>query len=134
MSGTPFECSGLFHGTRGEIQAMTAQVKPPESVYECMINLLSESPDDEDVISVFRGQASINDVRAKMGLEPDVLPYSAQKQLLDPYSYTMELGDGLCTAIIDRMVHSEAKIERDFIQHLGDEYEAVWREFSRTQN
>lgn len=113
MRGTSFDCSGLFHGTRGEILAR-AEVKPPESVYECMINLLSENPDDEDVISVFRGQASINDVRAKMGLELDVLPYSAQKLYLDPYSYTMELGEALRDKIVDRMLKSPDDDEKAF--------------------
>ena len=122
MRGTPFDCSGLFHGTRGEILART-QVKPPESVYECMINLLSESPEDEDVIAVFRGQASINDVRAKMGLEPDVLPYSAQKLYLDPYSYTMELGELLADKIIARMMFSTNSAERDFVVHRRKDLE-----------
>lgn len=120
MRGTPFECSGLFHGTRGEILAR-AQVKPPESVCECLINLLNENPAEKDVIAIFRGWASINDVRAKMGLEPDVLPYSAQKLLLNPCSYSMELGETLCKEIVGGMANSVDDDESSFgVQCLID--------------
>ena len=109
------------HGTRREICASTAQVKPPESVCECLINLLNENPAEKDVIAIFRGWASINDVRAKMGLEPDVLPYSAQKRLLNPCSYSMELGETLCKEIVGGMANSAYDDESSFgVQCLID--------------
>ena len=103
------------------------------SLYERVIELLNRGPEDEDVIAVFRGQLSVNDVRGRMGLAPDEEPCSDRRGLLDPYSYAMELGEALAATIVDRMVQSESQVERDFVHHCREERDSFLRKYCGVQ-
>ena len=113
----------------------TAFMEAPNngSLYERMIALIDSGPDDADVIAMFRGQTSINDVRDRMGLVPDAFPCSDEKGLLNPYAYTMEIGESLAEAIIDRMVNGESQIERDFIHHCRKQRDFFLRKYCGAQ-
>ena len=103
------------------------------SLYERVIDLLNCGPEDEDVVAVFRGQLSVNDVRDRMGLAPDEWPCSDRRGLLDPYSYAMELGEALAATIVDRMVQSESQVERDFVHHCREERDSFLRKYCGVQ-
>ena len=89
-------------------------------MYENIIDLLNCQPKDEDVIALFRGQLSVNDVRRRLGLAPDANERCDSRTLLDPDAYTMELGEALAETIFRRMVNSESQIERDFVHRCRE--------------